>query len=79
MNQKQGELWVRPGRGKGGEEARIKQLDQSAIDPRDHAHQATARSLASGFHPHLRAVYPPDGLDPADLTEAHLRELLKST
>lgn len=45
----------------------------------DHAgRQATARSLASGFHPDLRVVYPPDGLDPADLAEAHLKELLTS-
>lgn len=40
-------------------------------------HRATAQSLASRFHPYLRAIYPPEGLDPADLTEPHLRELLK--
>lgn len=40
-------------------------------------HQATARSLASAFHPCIRAVYPPDRLDPADLPEEHLRALLK--
>lgn len=41
--------------------------------------QATARSLASAFHPSVQAVYPPDGSDPADLTEAHIKELLKRT
>jgi DNA primase len=40
-------------------------------------HRATARSLASAFHPRVRAIHPPEGLDPADLTEPHLRELLK--
>lgn len=39
--------------------------------------QATARSLASAFHPCIRAVYAPDGRDPADLSEDHLRQLLK--
>lgn len=39
--------------------------------------RATARSLASSFHPCVRAVYLPHGHDPADLTESHLRELLK--
>jgi hypothetical protein len=37
VNQKQGELWVRLGRRKESEEAPIKQLDQTTIDPRDHA------------------------------------------
>lgn len=39
--------------------------------------EATARNLASPFHPCLRAIYPPEGLDPADLTEPQLSQLLK--
>jgi DNA primase len=39
-------------------------------------YRATARSLASKFHPYVRAVHPPDGLDPADIAEDGLRELL---
>lgn len=41
--------------------------------------QATARNLASSFHPELRAIHLADGWDPADLTEDHLNELLKPT
>jgi DNA primase len=49
------------------------------LDGDSAGHSATARTLASRFHPSLRAIYPPEGLDPADLTEPHLRELLKRT
>lgn len=39
--------------------------------------QASARHLASNLHPVIRAIHPPPALDPADLTEAHLFQLLK--
>lgn len=44
----------------------------------DHAgRRATARSIASAFHQHVRAIYLPDGRDPADLAEHQLNEHLK--
>jgi DNA primase len=39
--------------------------------------RATVRNLAARFHPHIRAVRPPEGQDPADLTETELLRLLK--
>jgi DNA primase len=49
------------------------------LDGDDAGHRATARSVASAFHPYLRPISLPNGTDPAELSEGHLKELLKRT
>lgn len=46
------------------------------LDGDEAGFRASARNLASNFHPNIRVIHPPENLDPADLTEAQLVQLL---
>lgn len=46
------------------------------LDGDDTGERASARLVADRIHPHISAVRPPQGLDPADLSETQLARLL---